>query len=394
MDFENVEKELDNLLKRKLLPPDELIYDVKLLNTVSRKVNKNMSLNTALPINPYREKLLDKKKVREYNLYCENLLYNIDLFLECCESYLKLLNEMDFISDNNYNCSTNYTLEETTQLLYSFFSSLGDEEYNFIKEYGKNDKIFFLNNLKDEETARGQFYNMRSLKKFYIFMKYEGKIDISLMMYLAHELGHAYEYIKSSDRHNKFNNVTTKHMVEITSSFYEYEFLRYLKSNNINMFETIALINLFYNYAKLWCEELNESLNTDMIVSNNKLYVLEARIKPFINCDYELIKVFREYTDELKPTGKLKYFSADIDNPILYGIGSYTAFHLSKLKEEDPQYFKKVFNDFLTTRTLMNYSTIIEMICMDKEKFLSGELIKPQIEANQKLYRKQLNINI
>ncbi len=387
-------KIIEEGIKKKYYAPYQLYYDAALLKMVFEKLGiDSSSLNDEPPYNDYKNNLMYKKEFASYCDYCDFMDKNFELYLKTARTFSDILKKNEFIYMENFNCSRSYTMNEMIKILLDFYASLGENEYNFALKYIKEKRIFLIQKDLDEPEVDGKCFTTKYLGGSYIFVISAGKIDLKTMMNIAHELGHAYEREMVNHKFNKYNAFETKHIVEVSSIFYQSEFLRYLEKNNINYFETVNLINSFYNWASSFNEDLLSIADEDLIVEEDSLYTLTDKDNWFIGNDYEFIKLFNKCDENLNITGEVFPFSADVDDDILYGNGTYIALHLQELKKQDPKEFKRVFNNFLTMRTLMSYDDILEMLGINKEDFLSGKLIESQVKKDNEAFKRIYKMN-
>ena len=368
----------------------KIVYDINKLNRLYWFLEKKQVI---LPLIQSDYHKIFEAKSSNRNLY--NYYYLIedtkDYFLKCAHSYGKCLGELNFISQSNPSCKTKYTEKEIKELVMDFFSSMGNLEYSFVKRMFEENKIISKKDLETDEFL-GICYGFENDINPYVVFKND-KCNLFQIKNLIHELGHAYEHYMHFDRFDKYYDSYTSAFIEVTSSFFELEFLKYLEENKINSFDTVALKNYFYNYTEEFLKAYIDCFEREEFIEDDKLYVREKdyyEIDEFRN----LTAIFKEYDENVNFTNKYCLFNFPLYHSMIYGIGYYMSLHLSEVKKNDSRNFKKSFNNYLTTRTLMSYPDIIESMGISLRDFCSSEMLKTQIEENQKKYKRQLKIEL
>lgn len=333
--------------------------------------------------NPYHDRL----KFREYDkdyAEAEDLIRKYkEYYLESAKNYINILQDNNFFHVP-YRCKKIYNDKELKELLLDFFNDESADKYKIIKSMFDEERISDvpLNNLDC-----GGFCNIFSsnIKPYVVVGNYNGKNKLLQAMHLAHEFGHTIEAHYILNRCNEFYKNKNLALSEVSSMFYELEFLKYLQKNRINAKDTPNLINYYYlfvdNFLKdLFCSDSNElTFEGEKYISSSKDFYLED--------NRNLVRPFKKVNEE----NDLDYWlEVDFYDPLIYGFGGYLALHLSELKKQDSKEFNKAWNYYLSTRTLMNYEEIFNLFGLNVDEFVSGKLIEPTIKQDLENYRKQL----
>jgi oligoendopeptidase F len=181
-----------------------------------------------------------------------------------------------------------YTDKEVKELILGFYSLYGDAVYKIVNRYFDEGRIQTGSAICENRTD-GTFYNSILLKSGYIVIK-EEENNIKLLTSLAHELGHAVDYGMVYHPQQKKGKFYSDIYQEVSSSFFEYGFVKYLLENKIECDESLCYMVLFiyqmyyrisslidaYSLGKLYSTEPCEMLdnNSNIIYSLGVLWEL------------------------------------------------------------------------------------------------------------------------
>lgn len=277
-------------------------------------------------------RLFENKEIIKLQEYIKN---NID-FLKGIDNFIIRLsaNGFDVINWCNFK---QFNENETKDIMLSYFSTYGNKPYEIAKRHF-DEKRISLNNGNSNEAY---YIYSTNINDGYIYLN-DGYVDTSTVSDLAHELGHAYDFnIFIFPQSKKYSNIRDPYL-EVSSTFFEIDFLNYLISQNLDRKGARTLIN--------------------------------SRV-------YELVT-----NDDFESSN----FSFELRDNLIYKIGYFFAFHLCELCENKEQFLKQ-FNNFLTSRCEADLKTLLEFIGLNYEEFISGDVIMHPLLSNNKILSKNLN---
>lgn len=258
--------------------------------------------------------------------------------------------------------------EEMKELVFSFLNNYDQELLKDFKSKLENSEIFY----SDIEGYKGLTYSFGSLNKNLIFYSAIYGDCIDCVNTIVHEFGHSFEMstFYSVGKKNYLDIVFPKPYYEISSRFFEYAFLNYLKENNIlvddvnkrlhTYFYDLLIrghqINLVYQMDQVDIDEFN-----NVSINDNKVLEYSRMIEEKLNCEL--------FTPEDGDT-------INIRHAFLYGIGSLFAVYLYENYKEDPNNFKKEFKNALLSSPYINSIDAFEKVGINPEKLIRGDALK------------------
>lgn len=330
--------------------------------------------------NPYYDKLYLKRHNKNFDEYANLVIEYQDYYLKLADIGERILNDNGMFFTHR-DCKYKYTDKEAKELLLDFFNDEGINKY--VKSLFDEERIGFAD--LEEDTCEGFCINFISnLKSYIVLSSRNEKLDLQKLEYLAHELGHAVENKHLLNKHNnEFFDYKNLVFSEIASTFYEYEFLRYLQKNRIGLRDANNLVNTknittlsFLNEIKSFTVDSVEIDGDTYLALNDEYYVIDNK---------NIERIFKK-----ENSNDMAYVEFKFYDPLIYGLGGYIALHLSEIKKQDPKEFKKMWNNFLSMRTLMSYEDALRLFNINKEDFLSGRVIEPIVKNDFNTYTKQL----
>ena len=331
--------------------------------------------------NPYYDRLYARKDNQDMLEYCFLVSRFKDFHLELADTADRIIND-NYLHTIRHTYRKTYNDNEIREMLLDFFNEEG--QYKFVKSLFDEERIGIaeLNDLSYEALCM-KF--LSDLKPYILVNSKTEKLNLLQIKYLAHEIGHAIEGLYNTSR-NKKNYYDNKSLVlrEVASKFYDIEFSRYLERNRINIGDTKVLINnnnmgflTSLKKVKLdFSNKVKDNNGNSYTPVDDEFYVLENKNIGRI--------CINDKTDEQV------YIELDFFNPLIYGLGGYIGLYLTELKRQDPNYFNRIWNDYLSMRTLMDYEDIIDMFGLNSEAFLSGKIVEPIIKNDFYACHKEL----
>lgn len=271
--------------------------------------------------------------------------------------------------------------EDYHKLLYSISPlELQEIMFDFLNSYDPKLQCFYKKMLEDCEIFEaylyastgysGLHYPMDGLKKNFIFCETFSN-SIFTTSLLIHEIGHAYESdLMYQCGINGYGTIKEKlPYTEVSSKFFEYAFLNYLKENRIYVNDTRVCLLKYYKTLLQHMYHMNLICKTKYLDINKYGYVE-------IN-DVELV----EYANRLKD--ELNYFNLSSEigeemhfkNSFVYGIGGLFSIYLYDRYQEDSNGFKKDFRNMLINYPY-NENVFFEVMGITEEELVEGNVLK------------------
>ena len=323
-------------------------------NITGIDLSKELHVNN-LKIKKYLQ-MDDKEIIKLYNYFNQNQ----DIFYETSNNYLNEFGETVFITSIFYDKLRQYSDNEIKDITLDFYSKFGNNEYKIVKKYLDEDRIQHFGVDSTFDTG-GFYYYSKLLETGYIELNYP-TFSSETFSGLIHELGHAV------DMENYYINQQKKKLLmgdllsEVSSTFYEMAFNDYLIKNNIDLYGGLVMSNSRY------CTIMDDAASLDLY--------------------FQTMNFAKE---ECGPEEKVEVDILTLRDVILYYLGYYFSIHLNQIYKDNPNEFRKLFNNFLTSRKELGLKELIEILGIDIEDFKSGKLIYPVIKENNKKLTKMLS---
>ena len=335
--------------------------------------------------NPYYDKIHFRKLDKDFSEFEELVRKYKKFYLQFADSYTKIVDENVFFHIP-YKCIKRYTDSDFKDLMLDFFNEQDVNKYKIVKSMFDEERVG-ISSLEDYDCA-GFCTSMSSgVIKPYVVVKgfLDNRINSIQAMNLAHEFGHAIEGHYVLNRYNK--NHTNKGIVfsEVSSMFYQLEFLRYLEKNKTSVKETLNLINYYHYFTSSFLKDLKDTNSNEAIFDGEEF--VSAGEDFYIESNRNMVRPFKKKSEE---SDDVYWLEVDFHDPLIYGFGSYMALHLSELRKQDPKEFEKAWNYYLSSRSLMDYEEIFELFGLNPDEFATGELIEPTIRKDLENYKKLL----
>ena len=378
--IEDAQKIFDTLQRNSYSRNKMFSYDIGAINYVLATVS-NQYFDFPQIFNPYHERLIsraDMKNMRDYSIFV--FLY-MEEYLKLAENYTSLLEKNNFTKTNEFSGKT-YSSTEIKEILLDFFNEQGPDKYKIIKSMFDDERVEIQK--LDLDGSRAVCSIMVSDIKPYVIVDADpNKVRLCNMRDLAHEFGHAIEAHLKLNRYNRTQEDRKKLLVEVSSKFYEYEFCKYLQRNRIEYKTANSIINEYHNSIRIFCEKLKFMDSKEIIKDGEKYIHIDDAIS--IDDDKNIMKAFRKEGEE-----NIYVFGFDLYKPLKYALGGLSAFNLSEIKRQDPKEFDKLWNYFLSMRTLIDEKSIFDLFGITADDFIECSYIKDLIKSDINTYNKQL----
>lgn len=379
--IEDAQKVLDMLQYNSYSKNKIFNYDIGAINYLFAKIS-NKYFDFPQIFNPYHERLYLRSDMKGMYYYSVFVFLYMDYYTKLANNYLNILEKNIFTRTEKINSKV-YSSSQIKEMLLDFFNEQGFDKCKIVKSMFDEERIEIKK--MDLDGARAICSIMSSDIKPYIIVGADSnRVRLCDICDLAHELGHAIEAHLKLNRYNRTQDDRNKLLAEISSKFYEYEFAKYLQKNRIQLNATNSIINQYHAVIKDFCESLLFACSKEMIKDGEKYIEIEDAMN--IDEEKDMIKAFRkEGEDESMYIFKFCFYK-----PLKYGLGSLAALNLSELKRQDPKEFDKLWNYFLSMRSLMNEHEIFDLFGLKVEDFIECTQIKDLIKTDISTYNKQL----
>lgn len=264
--------------------------------------------------------------------------------------------------------------------LICYYKNLSQKELDeiileFIKEYDKelfenivNKSVF----LKETDNWGGRVSFFPALEDTYIFLSNTWEKSIVFNTSAVHEYGHIFE-INLDFQTKNFNyqkSYRYSPFGEVSSIFFEYTFLMYLKKHKLYEDAVDSYLNYCY-FIPLFEEFATINILTQINNNQENIIITDNTLIARIN----KIKEKANYYDFLKENSVINYRKT-----YLYGIGKLMAIYLYDNYEQDPEKFKKEFRNSLLTYPLTNNLTAFNNVGVSEEELLSCKKLRRTLE--------------
>lgn len=309
----------------------------------------------------------------ENNIFTRNVLVNKDIYEKISDSVIDT-----YISANYpfykrdidiYSKYHKLKKGQMKDIILSFLSTFNNDLYKLYNENIKEGLLF-----KERGGALDSYgvtYAFSSLKKNYMFARTElnGKDTIMVAATIMHEFGHNYE-MKLYNNSGIQNKTWLFPFIEITSQFFEYAFIKYLKDNKIyledvDLYQRLSFDELFY-----FMFGINILSEIKKIGPNEYIYEIDDMIKK-----------------EEKLCEKINYYEIngfDMDEftkCYTYGLGYLCSPYLYEMYIQDPRYFMKEFQNALLTYQYTNDINTFERVGVTTDKLIEGKTLRKVLDS-------------
>lgn len=259
------------------------------------------------------------------------------------------------------------------EYILDFFKQLDYNDFLDMKEKIANMEVL---QIELDSLISGYTFSFSSINKNFILLNKDICDNIYKAETIVHEYGHAYEMQLAQNNGNSILNekgLATPYY-EVSSFFFEYAFLNYLKDNKIH---TNCVLQSLDNYYK------------ELISYFFQINLLSKEPDLLIECDgtvkINTPEVIR-YGDKIKDRLNYYYFgkyddAVDFKTPYVYGIGQLLSIYLYENYKENPNFF----NDFRKVLAIYPYEndiSVFERVGIKKEELLKGDVLKKVLKQH------------
>lgn len=364
---------------------EKLNYAIEHVSSKSKKRELIISLNSIV-------ELCNEVNNTEYSCNCinaENLNFVLKEIHNILFEHYKTVSTDAYINNINILCNNSldklenynhplhinpkFNLNDSKGLIIDFFNSFDKSLEKYIIEM--IDKYTFAVINKKEDSSGYIIQNIRS-KNNYILIRVSDnkKLSVENLSCLVHELGHAVHFKAIIDRHNLCSNVIYNNFIEFPSSIFELFFLKYLKSNKINIMDTEKTMYNYLNYIKKYIECLNFTNSIIKYISPDTEYNIEDINKILIDNNLEFSLNVDQMYNSLN----------DIQGNYFYSINGLLSYYFYEKYILDKETVKKDIYNIIKCIGVEPDSYMFNYLGINLDEFLKCEYLDNTINENLK----------
>ena len=355
--------------------------DIGAINYIFSKVcNKYFDFSETY--NPYHDKLFTRADSKNLYDYASFVFLYMEYYMRLAKNYSDLL-EKNNLTRTEPICGKVFSPAQIQEIMLDFFNEQGVDKYKIVKSMFDEERIEISK--MDLDGAGAVCSVMASdIKPYIIVDAKEDRVRLYDLRDLAHELGHAVEGHFRQNRYNKCHDGRQLILSELVSKFYEHEFCRYLQDKRIETKDANSLINEFHVINKFFSDSLLQANPEELTMEGEKYTPIEDSQR--INDDKNIEIAFKKEGDDKH----FYVFEFNFYKPLKYALGGISALNLSEIKKQDPKEFNRLWDYFLSMRTLMSEEDMLDLFNMSPAELINCSYIKELIEGDVNKYNKQL----
>jgi len=251
------------------------------------------------------------------------------------------------------------------------FDFANDYDVNLLKKFKD---LYREGNVFEGELSgcSGLTFPLQSINKNLLFYTSDLGNSVYSASVIAHEYGHCYEYDSiyevGSVRDENFINKLP--FSEVSSKFFEYAFLRYLKENKIYETDTDICLRNYYINLFSFMYSVNLSYKMKNIVFDNfgNVTISDQDVIDYATKVAESVNYFDI------PYEKGELF--DYRNAYIYGLGGLFSVYLYDAYLNDKEYFKKEFRNALINYPKCDGISAFEKVGVTEDKLVRGDILR------------------
>lgn len=303
---------------------------------------------------------------------------NEDFYKELSSNVLKIFQESEYPFYKYYNgiVLNDPRLDKYTMLnlMLSFLKSFDYDIYEMFRSKFVNNEVLSVNISPD---ISGFAFSFPSINKSFMFLN--NLYDENLFKYetLMHEFGHIFEIQLVQDSNNNIlleKGLSTPYS-EISSCFFQYAFINYLKENKIYTNYVNQCLDMYYKdilayfmIIRIISEfpEIEVGSNGDVSFLDTAIIEFGDKIKEKLNY-YELLN----YEDVF-----------EFRNPYIYGMGHLISLYLYENYKTNPNFIEE-FKKALLSYPLIGDITAFEKLGITKEELVKCDVLKKVLKKQK-----------
>jgi len=305
-----------------------------------------------------------------------NIINNKNLYNDISSNVIKCFDDLKYPLYRDYfkiyNCD------------YSGMSSkeMKDIKEKFLKYYDESWYEAILSNINDSlvysghmEEYDGCAFGYPSLEKNFVFTSNRYGNNLLSCCNSIHEYGHVFEFdlIYRAKLGYNFNKIVHTPFCEVSSCFFEYAFLMYLKENklyekDVNLYLQKYYIDLLkFNSNIYMFTKMNDNDFKNDVSIDSKLIDELNSIQHILNF-YELLS-----EDDIK---------INVYDEFIYGFGLLFSIYLYESYVQDKETFKKEFKNSLLNYPIVKDISAFNNVGLSKDEICKGDILRKVLKKH------------
>lgn len=307
-----------------------------------------------------------RDNLKTTNSFIDHIVNNNKFYDEFSSKMISIYKNNKFPFYNKYNKyrenMRKISEREMIEIICSFLNNYDEKLCENFRGKIKENEIIFLNDL---DIFDGLTINISCISKNFILLSLSQGKNIYFAKTLLHELGHSYEYKLQNDTNMSMRIFDTP-FYEISSSFFEYAFLKYLEENNIYNNDVSNCLNIHFR------EIFNYIFDVKLVCKMKSFYVDESREVCLL--DKDIVDFVKKIENDINFYELPKYESSiNLISCYIYSLGMIFSVYLYDVYKNDPNNFKINFAKSLCEYPLVKDLSVFEKIGINKEELLNGK---------------------
>lgn len=356
---------------------NRIIYDLALFSDIYRMCYPDTP-NEYLSWEKNRKLslLLDNKILDMCNEFNKNIVINNKLFNDMSSNVLLSFSDYPFYKFLS-NKIKGYSNKKINDSIIEFLNSYDNKLCKMFKDKINNNEIFYSCDLGE---SYGETSNIDSLRKNFITLTFNERKNVDDGIFLVHEFGHSYEHEVMYNRSMTIKADSTP-FFEISSCFFEYAYMNYLKDNKLLDDNLMTIFDLYYKNLLLFNMDIYTI--SSYINNNDDISICED----MINIDEDV------WLDIDKIKNKLNFYMfsknrepLNVREAYIYGIGKLFAVILYDSYKNDPNNFRKEFVNSLCNYSLVKDISAFNNLGINEDELVNGNILRKRLEKDKEWY--------
>jgi len=308
--------------------------------------------------------LLTESEISFRDIALENTLY----FDKISSDIIKMFKEINYpFYKTEGKFLNSLTKSDVKDIVLDFLSKYDPKLIGVFNRKLENNEILCADL---EQYTHGFMCPIDILNTNLIFLSMDLDYSIYYAATMVHEFGHSYEddiIRKTGVLGSSIKSLNSLYQ-EVSSKFFEYAFLNHLKENQIYKDDSLILLNRYYASLLEYMYVINIICKMKNIKEEDNKIVIK---------DNEIVKYANKIKEELNYHNLPSELDTKLNfkNAFIYGLGTIFSIYLYENYKENPNLFKKEFQNAMSNYTNIGVDAF-ERIGVTKEKLLEGKILK------------------
>lgn len=326
----------------------------------------------------------DQLYLIEFEKFVEDVNEKKDFYYKLSKSVINSFNNIHYPFYKYFDSAilNSPRLDNNTmlKLILSFLKNFDYDTYLDMKDKMKNLEVL---QFEFDSCFGGLTFPISSLNKNFILLNTLFDDNVYKYSVIAHEYGHTFEMkmFQNSDNNMLIEKGGETPYTEVSSCFFEYAFLNYLKESKIYTDYVNCCLD---NYFK---EMLNDFFEINLISKFPDLEIDEDE-----NITIESKEIVN-YGEKIK--NKLNYYNfseyetpISFKSPYIYGIGKLFSIYLYEKYKENSDFLTE-FKKSLSLYPIVNDISVFNNVGINEENLLNGDILKKVLKKHSHDFRKK-----